>query len=70
MRSTSDVLTHLKRFGTPEGIAARVLYMTAPEIRFRVWCLLILDGGMATAPRATFELTDRLEVQMNRNTGK
>jgi len=52
----------------PEGIAARVLYLTA-EIRFRVWRRLILDGGMAR-PRATFELTGRLKVQMNRNTGK
>ena len=49
MRSTSDVFTHFKRFGTPEGTASGVLYLMAPKIRFRVWCRLILDGSMAMA---------------------
>ncbi len=38
----------LKRFGTPEEIAAAVLYLTAPESAFVVGAELIIDGGMAT----------------------
>src|SRR5215469_3128594 len=38
----------IKRFGTPEEIAAGVLYLTAPESAFVVGAELIIDGGMAT----------------------
>ena len=38
----------LKRFGTPEEIAAGVLYLTAPESAFVLGAELIIDGGMAT----------------------
>ena len=38
----------LKRFGTPEEIAAAVLYLTAPESAFVIGAELIIDGGMAT----------------------
>jgi NAD(P)-dependent dehydrogenase (short-subunit alcohol dehydrogenase family) len=38
----------IKRFGTPEEIAAAVLYLTAPESAFVVGAELIIDGGMAT----------------------
>src|SRR5689334_19588496 len=38
----------LKRFGTPEEIAAAVLYLTAPESAFVLGAELIIDGGMAT----------------------
>jgi NAD(P)-dependent dehydrogenase (short-subunit alcohol dehydrogenase family) len=38
----------IKRFGTPEEIAAAVLYLTAPESAFVVGAELIVDGGMAT----------------------
>jgi NAD(P)-dependent dehydrogenase (short-subunit alcohol dehydrogenase family) len=38
----------IKRFGTPEEIAAAVLYLTAPESAFILGAELIIDGGMAT----------------------
>ena len=38
----------IKRFGTPEEIAAAVLYLTAPESAFVLGAELIVDGGMAT----------------------
>jgi len=38
----------VKRFGTPEEIAAGVLYLTAPESAFVLGAELIIDGGMAT----------------------
>jgi NAD(P)-dependent dehydrogenase (short-subunit alcohol dehydrogenase family) len=38
----------IKRFGTPEEIAAGVLYLTAPESAFVLGAELIIDGGMAT----------------------
>jgi len=38
----------LKRFGTPEEIAAAVLYLTSPESAFVLGAELIIDGGMAT----------------------
>jgi NAD(P)-dependent dehydrogenase (short-subunit alcohol dehydrogenase family) len=37
-----------KRFGTPEEIAAAVLYLTASESSFILGAELIIDGGMAT----------------------
>jgi NAD(P)-dependent dehydrogenase (short-subunit alcohol dehydrogenase family) len=38
----------LKRFGTPEEIAAAVLYLTSPESAFVLGTELIIDGGMAS----------------------
>jgi NAD(P)-dependent dehydrogenase (short-subunit alcohol dehydrogenase family) len=38
----------IKRFGTPEEIAAGVLYLTSPESAFVLGAELIIDGGMAT----------------------
>src|SRR5215475_7100371 len=38
----------IKRFGTPEEIAAAVLYLTSPESAFVLGTELIVDGGMAT----------------------
>src|SRR5262245_59723120 len=38
----------VKRFGTPEEIAAGVLYLTSPESAFVLGAELIIDGGMAT----------------------
>jgi NAD(P)-dependent dehydrogenase (short-subunit alcohol dehydrogenase family) len=38
----------IKRFGTPEEIAAGVLYLTSPESAFVVGSELIVDGGMST----------------------
>ena len=38
----------LKRFGTPDEIAAAVLYLTSPESAFVLGAELIIDGGMAT----------------------
>jgi NAD(P)-dependent dehydrogenase (short-subunit alcohol dehydrogenase family) len=38
----------IKRFGTPEEIAAGVLYLTAPESAFVLGAELIIDGGTAT----------------------
>ena len=38
----------IKRFGTPEEIAAAVLYLTSAEAAFVVGAELIVDGGMAT----------------------
>jgi NAD(P)-dependent dehydrogenase (short-subunit alcohol dehydrogenase family) len=38
----------IKRFGTPEEIAAGVLYLTALESAFVLGAELIIDGGMAT----------------------
>jgi NAD(P)-dependent dehydrogenase (short-subunit alcohol dehydrogenase family) len=38
----------IKRFGTPEEIAAAVLYLTSPESAFVVGAELLIDGGMAT----------------------
>lgn len=38
----------MKRFGTPEEIAAAVLYLSAPESGFVVGAELLIDGGMAT----------------------
>ena len=37
-----------KRFGTPEEIAAAVLYLTSSESAFVLGAELIIDGGMAT----------------------
>ena len=37
-----------KRFGTPEEIAAAVLYLSSPESAFVLGAELIIDGGMAT----------------------
>jgi NAD(P)-dependent dehydrogenase (short-subunit alcohol dehydrogenase family) len=37
-----------KRFGTPEEIAAGVLYLTSPESAFVLGTELIIDGGMST----------------------
>lgn len=38
----------IKRFGTPEEIAAAVLYLTSPESAFVLGTELIIDGGMTT----------------------
>jgi NAD(P)-dependent dehydrogenase (short-subunit alcohol dehydrogenase family) len=38
----------IKRFGSPEEIAAGVLFLTAPESAFVLGAELIIDGGMAT----------------------
>ena len=38
----------IKRFGTPEEIAAAVLYLTSPESAFVIGPELIIDGGMST----------------------
>ena len=38
----------IKRFGTPEEIAAGVLYLTSPESAFVLGAELIIDGGTAT----------------------
>lgn len=38
----------IKRFGTPEEIAAAVLYLTSPESAFVIGTELIIDGGMST----------------------
>ncbi|HEY4084953.1 MAG TPA: SDR family oxidoreductase [Bryobacteraceae bacterium] len=38
----------IKRFGTPEEIAAAALYLTSPESAFVVGSELIIDGGMST----------------------
>ena len=38
----------IKRFGTPEEIAAAVLYLTSSEAAFVVGSELMVDGGMAT----------------------
>jgi NAD(P)-dependent dehydrogenase (short-subunit alcohol dehydrogenase family) len=38
----------MKRFGTPEEIAAAVLYLSASESAFVLGAELIIDGGMAT----------------------
>ena len=38
----------IKRFGTPQEIAAGVLYLTSPESAFVLGAELIIDGGMAT----------------------
>jgi NAD(P)-dependent dehydrogenase (short-subunit alcohol dehydrogenase family) len=38
----------IKRFGTPEEIAAAVLYLTSPESAFVIGAELLIDGGMAT----------------------
>lgn len=38
----------MKRFGTPEEIAAAVLYLTSPESGFVIGADLIIDGGMLT----------------------
>ena len=38
----------IKRFGTPEEIAAGVLYLTSLESAFVLGAELIIDGGMAT----------------------
>lgn len=38
----------VKRFGTPEEIAAAVLYLTSSESAFVLGAELIIDGGMAT----------------------
>jgi NAD(P)-dependent dehydrogenase (short-subunit alcohol dehydrogenase family) len=38
----------IKRFGTPEEIAAAVLYLTSPESAFVVGTEVIIDGGMST----------------------
>ena len=37
----------IKRFGTPEEIAAAVLYLTSPESAFVVGTELVIDGGMS-----------------------
>src|SRR5215469_5632253 len=38
----------VKRFGTPEEVAAGVLYLTSSESAFVLGAELIIDGGMAT----------------------
>ena len=38
----------IKRFGTPEEIAAGVLYLTSTESAFVLGAELIIDGGMST----------------------
>ena len=38
----------IKRFGTPEEIAAAVLYLTSSESAFVLGAELIIDGGMST----------------------
>jgi NAD(P)-dependent dehydrogenase (short-subunit alcohol dehydrogenase family) len=38
----------IKRFGTPEEIAAAVLYLSSPESAFVLGAELVIDGGMAT----------------------
>jgi NAD(P)-dependent dehydrogenase (short-subunit alcohol dehydrogenase family) len=38
----------IKRFGTPEEIAAAVLYLTSSESAFVLGAELIIDGGMTT----------------------
>jgi NAD(P)-dependent dehydrogenase (short-subunit alcohol dehydrogenase family) len=38
----------MKRFGTPDEIAAAVLYLTAPESEFVIGADLVIDGGMET----------------------
>jgi len=38
----------IKRFGTPEEIAAAVLFLSSPESAFIVGAELMIDGGMAT----------------------
>lgn len=38
----------INRFGTPEEIAAGVLYLTSPESAFVLGAELIIDGGMST----------------------
>ena len=38
----------IKRFGTPEEVAAGVLYLTSPESAFVLGAELIIDGGMVT----------------------
>lgn len=38
----------IKRFGTPEEVAAAVLYLTSPESAFVLGTELIIDGGMTT----------------------
>ena len=51
LRETNDWIQSqvpIKRFGTPEEIAAAVLYLTAPESAFVLGAELIIDGGMAT----------------------
>jgi NAD(P)-dependent dehydrogenase (short-subunit alcohol dehydrogenase family) len=51
LKSTLDWIQSkvpLKRFGTPDEIAAAVLYLTAPESAFVVGAELMIDGGMAT----------------------
>lgn len=51
LRETKDWIQSqvpMKRFGTPEEVAAAVLYLTAPESAFVLGAELIIDGGMAT----------------------
>lgn len=38
----------MHRFGTPEEIAAAVLYLTAPDSAFVIGTDLVIDGGMLT----------------------
>src|SRR5499426_1288157 len=38
----------IKRFGTPEEVAAAVLYLTSSESAYVLGAELIIDGGMAT----------------------
>lgn len=38
----------IKRFGTPEEIAAGVLYLTSPESAFVLGTELVIDGGMSS----------------------
>ncbi len=38
----------IKRFGTPEEVAAAVLYLSSPESSFVLGAELLIDGGMAT----------------------
>jgi NAD(P)-dependent dehydrogenase (short-subunit alcohol dehydrogenase family) len=50
-KQTKDWITSqvpMKRFGTPEEIAAAVLYLTSPESAFVIGADLVVDGGMYT----------------------
>lgn len=51
LQETNDYIVSkvpMKRFGTPEEIAAAVLYLTSPESAFVIGADLIIDGGMLT----------------------
>lgn len=51
LQETNDYIVSkvpMKRFGTPEEIAAAVLYLTSPDSGFVIGADLIIDGGMLT----------------------